>query len=1366
MPSSYDGNEPSPTERPPLKAVVGIGVSAGGLAAATAFFAAMPADSGLSFLVVPHLDPERHSLFAELIEAKAAMPVSEAEDGERLTADRVYVIPPDRTLTVTGDRLRARPPDEPRGHRYPVDALFRSLAAEHGLRAVGIVLSGTGSDGTGGLRAIQAGGGLAVVQTPESAEFDGMPRSAIDARVVDHVLEPAEMPALLQRYADHFYLRQGADDGASLELESEETGLKPFLDLLRTHAKHDFHGYRRPTLLRRLHRRMGLAQVDGLGDYLELLRQRPDEVGALARDLLIHVTSFFRDPAVWDALAEEVIEPLVAGRQAGAPIRAWVPGCATGEEAYSLAMLLHERLAAAGDPAPLRVFATDVVEDVLARAREGLYADTLLAGLSPERRARFFTSESNGWRISQGLRDSVVFARHDLLTDPPFSHLDLISCRNVLIYLEPETQRRLLAILHLALAQGGHLLLGTAESVSTCDELFESVSQEHRIFRRVGPTRHDLVRFSGALRATGGAAPVPALPHRGWAEVAGEALVTRYAPASVLADHRHQVLYYHGDTDRFLAQPAGEPTRDLLRLARRGLGAPLRRALRRAAAEAEATERPARLWGRTDAGAVTITASRVESPTASQGLFLVGFEESPAAKGASEAGSDAGGEDIGSDQQLEEDLTFVREELRRTVEDAGSAQEELKAANEELTSMNEELQATNEELETSKEELQSFNEEMGTVNAQLERKMEALEKVTSDLQNLLASTDQATLFLDRELRIRRFTAVTAELIEIIPADVGRPLRQLAATTATAGLVDAAEAVLDALVPQECEVSAGDRWFLRRVLPYRGWNDKIEGVVVTFAEITMTKQAEEKATAASVYAEAIIATVREPLVVLTPDLRVRSANAAFYRFIGLDPDAAAGRSLFELEGGVWDTPELRNFLGEVLPQETALEDYEIEQDLGRRGRRVLILNAHRLEEHDLVLLAMEAITAERDALDRARHAVAVRERFLAALSHELRTPLTPALAVVSGLLEGTGNGAGPPGLAVGLETVQRNLEHEARLIDDLLDFSRIASGHLSVQPETADLRQLVANAAEVLTADRLEAADLSLKLSLSGDQDIWVDPDRITQVFRNLLTNAAKFTPPGGTITVRLRRADEEAVEIEIVDTGIGMSADQLANAFGRFGTPGEPAQAGVAAGLGLGLTISRSIVEQHGGTLTVASAGHGKGSTFTVCLPSAPDGRGETAADDGNRKEPSPGVVPSAPVRALPAEGSLRLLIVEDHADTRAAFAELMAADGHDVVTAGSKAEALTLAEEHCRAGGLGLDLVLCDLGLPDGLGVDLMRDLIERHRLAGIAVTGYGMDSDIEACTSAGFLAHVTKPVKVAELRRTIQALRPGGIP
>ncbi len=554
--------DPPPAERkhasPP---VVGIGASAGGIDALNRFFGSMPADSGLAFVVVLHLDPRHHSELAPLLGRRTAMPVADIVDGIRIEPNRVYVIVPDKSLRVDGDRLRLFEPAESRGHRHPVDVFFVSLAEHRRERAIAIVLSGTGSNGTQGMKEVKASGGLAVVQDPATAQFDGMPRSALTAGVADHVIAPEKMPEILLRYARHGYMAD--PDGLAFKASSAQPVLDPVLALLRARSGHDFRNYKRGTLQRRIHRRMGLANQGTLAEYADLLRSNPGEIVALVKDLMISVTGFFRDPEAWVALDEMVLAPLVAERDADAEIRIWVPACATGEEVYSLAMLVVERARAMHKTLNLKIFATDSQETNLAVARDGAYPAAAVSAISPERLRRFFDRLDGSYQIKKELRELIVFASQNLLRDPPFSRLDLISCRNLLIYLDLEAQKRVVALFHFALREGGHLFLGNAETVGRHENLFDTVSKKWRIYRRLGPTRHDIVEFPllgthARLQHAEEPARPDAEPARA-AEVARRALLDRYAPASVLIDQKGRILYFHGPTGDYLEQPPGEP---------------------------------------------------------------------------------------------------------------------------------------------------------------------------------------------------------------------------------------------------------------------------------------------------------------------------------------------------------------------------------------------------------------------------------------------------------------------------------------------------------------------------------------------------------------------------------------------------------------------------------------------------------------------------------------------------------------------------------------------------------------------------------------------------------------------------------------
>ncbi len=963
--------------------VVGIGASAGGIAAVGTFLDNTPADSGLAFVVIMHLDPSRESHLRDLFARHTEMPVVDAEDGMPVLANRVHILPPNAKLRLIDSHFRLEALDQPRAERRPVDYFFTSLAGEYGDHAMCVILSGTGSNGSAGLKRVKIAGGLAVVQDPGTAQYSGMPHNAIATGVVDLVLPADRIPQALVHYLRHPHaLRPAREDVEDREAEPDRD-FHSILTLLRTRTGQEFRCYRRKTLLRRICRRMGLRQVDGLGRYAALLREDQREVTALARDLLINVTSFFRDPEAWQVLAERAIDPLIAEHRGDESLRIWVPGCATGEEAYSLAMLFSERADAAQKRTEFTIFASDATEDAVAIGRDGVYPASMIEELEPERIKRFFDREDDIFRVRKELRDAVIFAPQNVLQDPPFSRLDLISCRNLLIYLEPDVQRKVISLFHFALRQGGYLFLGNAETAAGQDDLFETLSKTWRIYRRMGPTRHELIDFPiirhdgrddhdghehGAPRQSGQPMPEPAALGRA-ADIARRALLDRYAPPSVLVDRRLRVVHFYGATEQFLRQPGGEPTTDLMALLRDGPQA----RVRSAAQDALAGSHPVTVeaWYRHDGGfcPVQVTAAPLRLPGDLDTALLISFAKPAGAEAPPAAAPPTEGHRA-TEEQLEQELRAVRDELRMTIEQMESSNEELKASNEEIMSMNEELQSANEELETSKEELQSLNEELNTVNAQLQNKVHELEGRTNDLNNLLNSTDIATLFLDQGMCIRWFTPGIKDLLDLMPSDVGRPISHFAQKFTDGSFEDDAAAVLRTLVPRSGEVASDDgHWYIRRFMPYRTEDNRIDGVVVTFTDITESKQSEQQIARAREFAESIVDTLHQPLVVFDDRLRVLSANETFYRDFQVSRDDTEGKFIYDLGNGQWNIPDLRHVLEDILPKQRIVRNFEVEHDFDSIGRRVMLLNARRLDHMPQILIAIDDITARKQAEER-------------------------------------------------------------------------------------------------------------------------------------------------------------------------------------------------------------------------------------------------------------------------------------------------------------------------------------------------------------------------------------------------------------
>jgi two-component system CheB/CheR fusion protein len=810
-------------------------------------FDAMPALHGVAFLVVQHLDPKGESHLVDLLSRHTRLNVRLARHGLKIEPDHVYVCVPNRDLVVGEGRLRLLDPETERSQRRPIDRLFASLASTCGDRAVAVILSGTASDGSRGISAIRSAGGMVLAQDPETAEFDGMPRSAVDTGLVDLVLPVGKIPGVLARLAAEPRESPAADDGPA---ESDMATLQSILDLLHDRFGYDFADYKRPTLFRRTQRRMSLRSVDGFDSYASLVREDSGEAASLFRDLMINVSSFFRDPEAWRVLVSDVIDPLIAEREDGGVIRVWSAGCATGEEAYTIGMVLSERIEASGKRLKPQVFATDV-SDSLDTARAGIYPETITSELSPERLQRFFTKHDATFEVKKSLRESIIFARHNVISDPPFSRMDLICCRNMLIYIEPTTQRKILGLFNFALRDGGSLLLGSAETIGVQTDLFEPISAKWRVFRSHRDAlagRFDFPRFSMTERhlgpRSGGRYEQPAKEE--YLAMAHRALLERYSPPSVVIDADHQVLVYHGDTSPFLAQPGGEPTRDLLSLVPAGVRPPLRHAINEAIREkrtAEVTVGAIKHEGQRRAVAMTV--SPIGSPRNASPVLLVSFEE-PANPAADEQGPPSAAGHGQTVDQLEEELRLTRQEARDVCEQYDRLVEDYSTSNEEMLSINEELQSANEELETSKEELQSLNEELNTLNNELRSKVESVEQTNNDLNNLLASTEIATLFLDLDCRIRWFTPGIKDLLSLIASDVGRPIRDLASMVTGSELEPESRKVLEDLIPVESEVRGEhDDFYIRRILPYRTADNRIDGVVVTFVNITEHKKGEQQ-----------------------------------------------------------------------------------------------------------------------------------------------------------------------------------------------------------------------------------------------------------------------------------------------------------------------------------------------------------------------------------------------------------------------------------------------------------------------------------------------------------------------------------------
>ncbi len=1325
--------------------VAGIGASAGGLEALHKLLTVMPADTGIAFVLIQHLDPTHESLMVELLARDTAMRVKQAADGMVLERDTLYVIPPQAYLAIRGGALSLSKSATRQGARMPFDLFLTSLAAEYKARAICIILSGTGSDGSLGLKAISEQGGLVIAQEPAEAGYDGMPRNAISTGGVNLVLPAARIPLALIQYSRHAYV---ASDRRAVPPEGEgDEALVKILDLLRNRTAHDFVHYKKATLLRRIRRRMAAAGTRTPDEYVEILDKDGDELELLAKDLLIHVTTFFRDPLAYEALASVVISALVSHRADDEPIRIWVPGCSTGEEAYSLAILFMEQIAAAERTnVKLQIFASDVSADAVGFARAGLYPDAIKADVSEQRLERFFTRENEGYRVSRDLRDAIIFTVQDLLIDPPFLRLDLISCRNLLIYVQPDEQEKILAVFHFALRTDGHLFLGAAESIGKLTDRFAAASAAMRIFRRIGRARArgrgvsaNIMERTRALWPRVTARIEPKRANLG--ELAAKLLLQTFAPAAVVTNRKYEVLYFFGPTDRYLKIVPGEPSRALIPMLRDGLASKVRGAVRLALRE----HRPAVLAGvpvKRHGGDVSVGISALPMQQDGEELCLVSFVDEPRRP---PAGPRQSGDESSRVAQVELELETTRNELESTIRDLEASNQELTALNEEAVSLNEEFQSTNEELETSKEEMQSLNEELTTVNTQLQETIERQRVVSNDLQNILNSSGLATLFLDLNLNIRFFTPAAARLFSIIATDIGRPLSDLANLFPGADMLADARGVLGNLVPITRELeSRAHMWFHCGISPYQTQANRTEGVVVTLSDISQIKATEAELRRARAYAEGIVNTVGEPLIVVDADLRVVSASRAFYSFLGASPENTVGHLLQETDAHHLDVPALRAFMNQVRSGAALSEHYQVVIDLPPLGGRTLVVTAHDIQEEEIaerrILVSFNDVTdyvrTEQQlaaAKQEAEQANLAKSRFLAAASHDLRQPLQ-TLNLLHGMLQQHLKDEEARELFVRMD---ETLDSMGDTLNALLDINRLESG--AIQPQLEDfpigeiLHRLKAQFAD-------DAAQRGLRLRVVPSHLIVrSDPGLLEHMLRNLVSNAIRYTAQGKILLGCRRRGD--SLRIEVCDTGVGIEAVDIPRIFEEYRQAGSQRHEG---GLGLGLAIVQRLAQLLSQPVSVRSA-PGRGSIFAIDVPLA---SGPMLRERRTGKSQAAGL----------GRQHGAIMIVEDDPTLREVLALALKKEGYRTATAADGNEAFTLVGPN----GFRPDLIVCDYALMGTLSgaqtAHSIRAALGRP-VPTIILTGDIRTSTVHEIAHSGFTS-LSKPVKPADFLDAVRHL------
>ena len=963
---------------PGLFPIVGIGASAGGLEAFSELLHNLPEKTGMAFVLVQHLDPKHNSGLPEILARTTRLPVMEVTNGCVVQPDHVYVIPANTNMLIKDGVLQLGPRLLVHGQHLPIDNFFRSLAERVGQRAIGVVLSGTASDGTEGCRAIKAAGGLTFAQDEESAKYDSMPRSAIESGCIDFVLTPKDIARELGGVSQHPYVTRVLSNGKDESRGMVGSDLDALFGLLRESTGVDFTNYKHTTLQRRIRRRMLVHKVEKLRDYLRFIGKKPEELDELYRDLLIHVTGFFREPAAFLALRKHVYPKLFEGRKSDNPIRVWVAGCSTGEEAYSIAITLleylwgHSRNISQAAMA-IQIFATDISDTALDRARTGQYPEAAVAEISAERLKRFFVRQEGGYQVNKSVRDMCIFAKQNLVKDPPFSNLDLVSCRNLLIYLGPVLQRRVIPTLHYSLKPSGYLMLGEAESLGGFGDHFTLVDKKDKIYQKRKTTARLATYFASTDYSprriedakTGRQLPAPFTVEN---EVE-RLLIDRFVAASIVVNDQMEIVQFQGKTGAYLEPAAGHPTFNLSKMAREGLLVDLRAALSTAKKTNAAVRKEGvqiQSEGRTRE--VNLEVLPLRGQGAQERYYVVVFQDKiqAPARSSGKAGNGkakkADHPTVRENESLKREIAQLRGQLGSLIEDHETTLEEFKSVNEEVLSANEELQSTNEEMETAKEELQSTNEELTTLNEEMQNRNAELSSANNDLLNLLGQVDIPVVMVSNDLRIRRFSPPAQKILNLLPSDVGRRLGQIRSNLDLQDMEPMVRKVIELTTPQEREVCTKEGvWHVLHVRPYETWDHKIEGAVISLQNVDALKRLVEQTRE---YADTIIESAREPILVLDAKLQVTAANPAFYRAFDVSREETEGRLIFELGNRQWNIPRLRHLLEEIVPRNSRVDDFEMSHDFPHLGPRDMLLNARRIElqpGHAFILLAIEDVT---------------------------------------------------------------------------------------------------------------------------------------------------------------------------------------------------------------------------------------------------------------------------------------------------------------------------------------------------------------------------------------------------------------------
>ena len=1344
--------------------IVGIGASAGGLKALIDLFTNFPANSGMAFVIVLHLSPKHESNLSKLLQISTKIPITQVNEPVTIQKNHIYVIPPSKDLLMEDEHLIVRDSVRPKGRHVAIDLFFRTLADAHWENAVGIILTGTGSDGTVGIARIKEKGGVTIVQDPGDAEYDGMPSSAVETGNIDFILPLLDIPQKLIELSQNIAkIALPSVDGTSFskivipaEAAGGDDALNSIMELLQSRTRHDFSHYKKATVLRRIERRMQVNCVTNLNDYFSYLEENIKETPQLLQDLLISVTNFFRDRDCFDALEREIIPRIFSEADPGSQIRAWSVGCSSGEEAYSVAMLMSEHRSQQSPIVDIQIFATDIDERAISIGRKGLYPEAIVTDIAPGRVRNFFVKQDSHYQVKKEVREKVLFAAHNILRDPPFSRVHLITCRNLLIYINREVQERIFEMFHFALLPGGYLFLGNSESAELSSKYFVAVDKKNRIYRALisphGPKYSQAMpsRHSSQSTIQSKSLSPDIKPSFGYAELHRRVL-EQYSPPSILVNKDGNIVYSSERAGQYLRHAAGEPSRNLIALIIPELRIELRTALFQVIQNGATIEtRTVRTYLDDKDVHIGLVIRPIEHQSTQNDLYLILFNEIELDSVIDTLANVSSPNILG---QLEGELSMTKEQLQNTIEQYETSSEELKASNEELQAINEELRSTSEELEISKEELQSINEELITVNNELKIKVDETGKSNDDLQNFIAATEIATIFVDRSMHIKRFTPHAAEIFNLIDADIGRPLLDITHRLHYEQLEEDTSAVFESLHLMEREVgSDDDRRFMTRLIPYRTTEDRIDGLVITFIDITHLHKTKKRLHAEEQRMR-LIANSTNDYAILSFDVsgKITSWNCGAQRLFGYEEKEILDKPInliFTPEDQENGVPEEEMYKARMHGSAKD-ERWHMRKDGSRfycSGVTTILEDANygfAKIARDLTEVKEEEsrrqvlLEQERDIRKKMEITVKMRDEFFAILSHELKQPLN-LIHLNAEMLKRIPEVRDLPRVCKAAEVIRGAAISQATLINDLLDLSRAQTGKLHLVKKQIDLVAVLDRVTQAFTED-ISSKGLTLENAINVPEILlYADVTRVEQIIWNLLSNAVKFTESGGSLHISMDKDDQVCI-LSIKDSGKGIEKHYLPYIFEMF-NQAESGTTRAHGGMGIGLALVRELVESHGGSIFASSEGLGKGSQFTIKLPLATEEMTVSDVQD-NEVDSLENVLTGK-----------KVLIVDDDILILSAFGELLSSMKVDFALADSGKIAIEKTQSET------FDLVISDIAMPNMDGYQLLKEIKQLHpTLPVIALTGFSRVEDVNKALTAGFDAHLGKPVDMVELLRTL---------